>query len=78
MTLRVCTSVERLEQLVAACRTRRAGPRSACAYFTNIVLRAKKYRKLMPMSTQSLMPLLERQLDAQADRDTRRPRWRPC
>ena len=26
------------------------------AYFTNIVLRAKKYRKLMPMSTHSLSP----------------------
>ena len=27
-----------------------------CAYLTNIVLRAKKYRKLMPRSTYSLMP----------------------
>ena len=26
------------------------------AYFTNIVLRAKKYRKLMPRSTHSFMP----------------------
>ena len=29
---------------------------NACAYLTNIVLRAKKYRKSMPRSTHSLMP----------------------